>query len=97
MRTIHKIGYPRRFQLLRKGDVSGVSGTGPVAEGVEFSNGRVVLVWCGELSSQGSYDSIDDMLRIHDHKGTEFEGKNQVIWMDKDPTLIHNRKSPCYE
>jgi len=83
MKTIHKVGYPRRFQLLRKSDVSGVSGTGPVAEGAEFSSGRVVLVWYGELSSMGTYDSMAELLRVHDHKGTEHEGKNQIIWMDK--------------
>lgn len=31
----------RTFKLNRKVDVTGVSGTGIVAEGTEFSNGRV--------------------------------------------------------
>ena len=35
----------RRFELHRDDDVSGVSGTGVVAEGVLFSSGRVALEW----------------------------------------------------
>jgi hypothetical protein len=35
----------RRFQLVRDVDVTGVSGTGVVAEGVEFSSGVVALTW----------------------------------------------------
>lgn len=34
----------RRF-ILRSEDVSGTSGTGVVAEGVEFSNGQVAIHW----------------------------------------------------
>lgn len=33
----------RRFELHREEDVSGVSGTGVVAEGVAFSDGRVLM------------------------------------------------------
>lgn len=35
----------RPFRLIRELDVSGVSGTGAVAEGVEFSDGTVALRW----------------------------------------------------
>lgn len=35
----------RAFRLVRNEDVSGVSGTGVVAEGVEFSDGVVALRW----------------------------------------------------
>src|SRR5579872_1239536 len=40
---------PRRFVLVRHEDVSGVSGTGVVAEGVAFSNGVVALQWASEF------------------------------------------------
>lgn len=38
----------RRFRLIRHHDVSGVSGTGPVAEGVQFTDGAVALRWYGD-------------------------------------------------
>ena len=33
----------KRFRFKRTEDVSGISGTGIVAEGVEFTNGKVVM------------------------------------------------------
>lgn len=33
----------KRFHLVRKEDASGVSGTGHVAEGIMFSDGKVVI------------------------------------------------------
>jgi hypothetical protein len=36
---------PRRFQLIRYEDESGVSGTGVVAVGVEFPSGYVQMEW----------------------------------------------------
>jgi hypothetical protein len=59
----------KTFKLYRKKDISGVSGTGWVAEGVEFSNGRVVISWLGELSSTNVYQSMDDAKTIHGHEG----------------------------
>jgi hypothetical protein len=35
----------RRFELHRDTDITGVSGTGVVAEGVAFSDGVVALRW----------------------------------------------------
>jgi hypothetical protein len=35
----------RLFSLVRDEDVSGISGTGPIAEGVEFTDGSVALRW----------------------------------------------------
>ena len=57
------------FQLIRKEDVSGVSGTGVVAEGVVFYNGKVVLCWKSDKSAQNHYESIDDVIKIHGHDG----------------------------
>lgn len=74
----------RRFKLLRKKDISGVSGTGPVAEGVQFTDGTVSLRWYGTRASTNNYSSIEDLIGIHDHIGTGNEGHNQIIWMDKN-------------
>lgn len=57
------------FNLVRTEDVSGVSGTGIVAEGVEFEGGKCVICWRGEKSSVNVYESMDEMLAIHGHEG----------------------------
>ena len=69
---------PRRFVLDRREDISGVSGTGIVAEGVEFSDGAAVLRWCVGLRSTAVYDSIDDLVAIHGH-----EGATMLRWLDR--------------
>jgi hypothetical protein len=67
----------RRFQLVRDEDVSGVSGTGVVAEGVVFSTGKVVLSWCSEYRSVTVYDSVGDLETVHGH-----EGRTHIAWLD---------------
>ncbi len=63
----------QRFRLNRVKDRSGISGTGTVAEGVEFSTGQCVLCWLRETSSgNGSiatYQSIDHVVKVHGHAG----------------------------
>jgi hypothetical protein len=66
----------RRFLLVRSEDVSGVSGTGVVAEGCEFHAG-VALQFFGELVSYYWYPSIEMVEKIHGH-----EGKTKVVWLD---------------
>lgn len=68
---------PRRFHLLRKDDVHGVSGTGIVAEGVQFTNGSTVLTWLTHLTSVAVYHSVDVLERIHGH-----DGRTVVCWDD---------------
>jgi hypothetical protein len=60
----------RRFYSERQQDVSGVSGTGRVAQGVLFDNGKVALSWLTEYSSTTIFDNWDDMVRIHGHSGS---------------------------
>lgn len=59
----------RYFHLVRKEDVSGVSGTGKVAEGIEFHDGQVVLSWYGVHHTIEVLPSIDTLLAIHGHDG----------------------------
>lgn len=69
---------PRRFQLIRLFDVSGVSGIGVVAEGVQFDDGAVALRWKGDHPSTVAWDSIAAVLAVHGHHGaTELE------WLDE--------------
>lgn len=67
----------KRFVVERLEDVSGVSGTGVVAEGVEFTDGTVVLRWRTNLVSTAIYNSVDDLKAIHGH-----DGRSQIIWID---------------
>lgn len=69
----------RLFVLYRDEDASGVSGTGNVAEGVEFSNGKCALCWITQYRSVAIYDSIRELISIHGH-----DGKTKVIWIDDD-------------
>lgn len=55
----------RTFVMNRASDETGVSGTGDVLEGVQFSDGRVAVRWLSDLSSIAVYDSIRDFVSIH--------------------------------
>lgn len=67
----------RRFTLVRSEDVSGTSGTGVVAEGVEWSNGWVNIHWLSQLGSVEMCESMKVVIAIHGH-----EGKTKVVWVD---------------
>ena len=60
---------PRLFELIRTEDETGVSGTGSVAWGVEFPDGKCVLRWRTEFSSVTVYDSMTALEAIHGHGG----------------------------
>jgi hypothetical protein len=61
------------FYLKRLEDESGVSGTGRVAQGFIFDNGKVALTWLSEHPSITIYDNIGEVHAIHSHDGkTEF-------------------------
>lgn len=67
----------RTFYLERKQDMSGVSGTGRVAEGVVFSTGTVALHWCVSDKPQCTslWESLADLEAVHGH-----EGATQVVF-----------------
>lgn len=60
----------KRFVLDRKVDHSGVSGTGIVAEGIVFSNGKVAMTWTKPPFSMNFYDDLEDVEDIHGHEGS---------------------------
>ncbi len=57
----------RRFTMGREFDYSGVSGTGIVLEGVQFSTGVVVIHWLTPppRGSISIFDSLQQFLEIH--------------------------------
>ena len=65
----------RLFRLHRIEDETGVSGTGDVAEGVQFSDGTCAMRWLTATSSTAIYASIEDLEKIHGHGG-----RTRVRW-----------------
>lgn len=61
----------RAFRLVREVDVSGVSGTGAVAEGIEFSDGTVVLRWLSDWPTSVVFHQrgIESVEKVHGHGG----------------------------
>ena len=87
-------GQFRRFVLDRSVDVSGVSGTGVVAEGIEFSDGVCVLHWRGQWpSSVVHYErGLDAVLHVHGH-----DGRTVVRFLDGPSAgvpRIHDHEHP---
>lgn len=59
----------RRFVLDRKTDKTGVSGTGIVAEGIEFTDGTCVMNWLRHTRSTAIYANLRTLEDIHSHGG----------------------------
>lgn len=62
------------FYLQRKEDESGVSGTGRIAQGIVFDNGKVALTWLSDHPSVTVYDNVGEVRAIHGH-----EGKTELV------------------
>lgn len=80
---------PRRFYLLRKEDVSKVSGPGVICEGVQFTNGTVAFRWLSDAPSLTTFfgkDGLEKMLDKHGH-----QGKTEVIWLDPEDPVEENK------
>ncbi|HEY9409308.1 MAG TPA: hypothetical protein VIQ30_22755 [Pseudonocardia sp.] len=68
----------RTFTLVRDVDVSGVSGTGTVAHGVEFPDGTVVYRWNTATATTTVAASVADVVAIHGHGGA-----TRLLWDDE--------------
>lgn len=68
----------RRFYLKRAFDVSGISGTGIIAEGYLDPHGEAILVWvAGDKWSTEIHHSIENLEAIHGHGG-----HTEIVWVD---------------
>lgn len=74
----------RKFDLVRRKDVTGISGTGVVAEGVQFSDGTVVMRWLNTSSSREGvkpttvvHEDIRSVVELHGHGSSTY-----VLWED---------------
>lgn len=61
------------YHLVRDKDISGVSGTGIVAEVCQFQNGWCALAFLPHTAGVSNvivYGNIEDVLKIHGHSGS---------------------------
>lgn len=79
---------PRLFQLHRDEDETGVSGTGIVAEGVEFSSGMVAITWLSPHRCINIYESIRTVEQLHGH-----ENKTRVVFIES--LVRRKRRNPA--
>ncbi|MFB7596926.1 hypothetical protein [Streptomyces sp. NPDC056160] len=87
-----KLPIPARlFVLQRDRDVTGVSGQGPVADGVQWPDGTVALRW-RERPSTAVWDSLDLMLSVHGH-----DGATRVVWSDDEAARARAAAGRAYQ
>lgn len=69
----------RRFELHRDTDITGVSGTGVVAEGIAFTDGTVALRWRSEWPTSVVFHDrgVEAVQQIHGHSGA-----TRIVWLD---------------
>lgn len=70
----------RRFLVHRQVDETGISGTGVVAEGVQFTDGTTVMRWCTETGPHSTtmFDNADELRAVHGHAGA-----TEIVWVDR--------------
>ncbi|MDT0608816.1 hypothetical protein [Streptomyces lancefieldiae] len=71
---------PRRFHLQRNHDVTGVSGTGRVADGILWTDGTVSVRWLGDRPSTVFWDDVAHAEAVHGHGG-----HTVIVWDDPEP------------
>jgi len=69
----------RRFELHRITDITGVSGTGVVADGVVFPDGVVALRWRSDWPTSVVFHDrgIESVQAVHGHGGA-----TRIVWLD---------------
>jgi len=82
------LGEPRLFSLIRTDDVSGVSGEGRVADGVQWPDGTVTVRWRTTTASTVFFSCLADAEAIHGH-----DGRTVVSWSDVGTVQAITR--PC--
>ncbi len=87
----------RTFQLHRDVDVTGISGTGVVAEGVIFDDGTAALRWRGEWPTSVVFHDrgAEAIERVHGHGGS-----TRLVWTSAsevplDLKAVSSRATDC--
>ena len=69
----------RRWIMVRQEDVSGVSGVGLVAAGIEFATGEVVGAFMSKFPGSFSFPSMSVAQNVHSHKGKH---DTKILYID---------------
>lgn len=59
-----------------------MSGTGYVAEGIQFHDGEIVVSWYGKHHIFECPKDLKTWLKVHGH-----DGLSKIIWIDKKGTV----------
>ncbi len=70
-----------RFKLVRATDVTGISGTGDIAAGIEWPNGTVSLYWL-KTQTHGYYKSVEQVQHIHCYPDSSGVPNARIEWLD---------------
>lgn len=70
----------RRFKVIRPIDITGISGTGHVIDGVVFDDGTTVIKWLTNYSSISIFKTFKDFKHIH--IDVHPENKSEIIFLD---------------
>ena len=77
------------FYLLRKEDVSGISGTGIVAFGAVLPSGKVVMEWATYHRTLTIFENIEDVIKFHGH-----DSRTEVIFgQPEKPKKMKKKKN----
>lgn len=78
----------KRFKVYRRGDLSETHNNGlqgprdlPQYEGIQFTDGTVVIRWRTEFRSTSFWESFDDLMRVHGHLN-DSRYQTEVEWLD---------------
>lgn len=69
----------KTFHIIRNRDVSGISGTGIIAEGCVFHDGQTVLSWFGRYHTIEISPHWEDIEAIHGHGGL-----TRIVWSEDE-------------
>lgn len=76
--TVHPVS---RFKLVRATDITGISGTGTIAVGVQWPDGTCHLFWL-KTETSGRYKSVEQLKEIHCYNDASGKPNAHVERMD---------------
>ena len=70
-----------RFKLVRTTDITGISGTGEIAVGVQWPDQTCHLFWL-KTQTSGNYQSIGQLQEIHCYNDASGHPNARIEWVD---------------
>ena len=70
-----------RFKLVRTTDITGISGTGEIAIGIQWPDQTCHLFWL-KTATSGHYKSIGQLREIHCYNDASGHPNARVEWVD---------------